>query len=126
MFLFRSFFRFFSLDSFWWESLRKYSEELKEIKPYIFLRLWICSCSRSFQKLPFAYIPANSCFYKFIRIEWKTQVSKSFLIKGQTSGLQLHLKRVFDTSVFLCVLQFFLKNTPGGCFCLFTENKKIK
>ena len=37
----------------------------------------ICNC-RSFQKLPFADVPPNSCSYKFSRIDRKRPVSKSF------------------------------------------------
>ena len=36
---------------------------------------------RSFQKLLFAYVPPNSCSYKFRRIDRKTPVSKSFFNK---------------------------------------------
>ena len=50
-----------------------------------------------------------------------------FLIKLQISCLQLHLKKYFDKSILLWALQNSqeLQNTLGGCFCMFTENKKV-
>ena len=52
----------------------------------------------------------NSVLKNFTKFAKNNCVRVSFLIKLQTSGLQIYLKRDSDTGVFLCILQIF-KNT---------------
>ena len=82
------FFREFLVRVFEW---RKYSDKIRRNEQFVFLPLWICNCT-TFRKLPFAYVPQNSCSYKFRRIDRKTPVSKSFFNKVTDLRLPTLLK----------------------------------
>ena len=101
----------------WWRETRQNGKRI----PECFLTDCSSKCSSNMQNTRSSH---RRCYVKkvFLKISKKLQENTcarvSFLIKLQSSGLQLHLKKDSGTSVFLWILKIFsehlfLQNTSG-------------